>query len=90
MNRTLALILVLGLAACGGDDVTSPSQQADLVVLDLVVGDGAVAEVGDSVAVHYVGRLVDGTQFDSSYDRGEVYRFLVGAGAVIAGWDPLC
>ena len=63
MNRALVLLLILGLAACGGDDATSPSDLPDLVVLDIVVGDGPVAEVGDSLAVHYVGRLTDGAQF---------------------------
>ncbi len=87
MNRAFVLLLILGLAACGGDDSTSPSDLPDLVVLDVVVGDGPVAEVGDSVVVHYVGRFTDGTQFDSSYDRGEPFRFVVGAGAVIPGWD---
>ena len=87
MNRAFVLLLILGLAACGGDDSTSPSDLPDMVVLDVVVGDGPVAEVGDSVAVHYVGRFTDGTQFDSSYDRGVPFRFVVGAGAVIPGWD---
>ncbi len=87
MNRALVLLLVLGLVACGGDDSTTPTNLPDLVVQDLVVGDGAVAAVGNSVAVHYVGRLVDGTQFDSSYDRGEPYRYTIGAGQVIAGWE---
>jgi FKBP-type peptidyl-prolyl cis-trans isomerase len=87
LNRAFVLLLILGLAACGGDDSTSPSDLPDMVVLDVVVGDGPVAEVGDSVAVHYVGRFTDGTQFDSSYDRGVPFRFVVGAGAVIPGWD---
>jgi FKBP-type peptidyl-prolyl cis-trans isomerase len=87
VNRAFALLLVLGLAACGGDDATSPSDLAPLVVLDVVVGDGPVAAVGDVVTVHYVGRFTDGTQFDSSYDRGEPFVFTVGAGQVIPGWD---
>ena len=89
MNRAFAVLLVLGLAACGGGggDVASPSQQGNLEVLDLVVGDGAVAESGDTATVHYVGRLTNGTQFDSSYDRGQPFQFVVGAGQVIAGWD---
>ena len=87
MNRALALLLVLGLVSCGGDDSTTPTNLPDLVVQDLVVGDGPVAAVGNSVAVHYVGRLLDGTQFDSSYDRGEPFRFIIGAGAVIPGWE---
>ena len=87
MNRAFVPLLILGLAACGGDDSTSPSDLPDLVVLDVVVGDGPVAEVGDVVTVDYVGRFTDGTQFDSSYDRGQPFVFTVGAGQVIPGWD---
>ena len=87
MNRALLLLLILGLAACGGDDSTSPSDLAQLVVLDVVVGDGPVAAVGDTASVHYIGRFTNGTQFDSSYDRGVPFVFTVGAGQVIAGWD---
>ncbi|HYN02719.1 MAG TPA: FKBP-type peptidyl-prolyl cis-trans isomerase, partial [Vicinamibacteria bacterium] len=57
------------------------------VVEDLVVGTGATAVSGDTLTVHYVGTLTNGTKFDSSYDRGTPYVFQVGAGRVIAGWD---
>jgi FKBP-type peptidyl-prolyl cis-trans isomerase len=87
VNRAFALVLILGLAACGGDGATSPADLPSLVVLDVVVGSGPVAEVGDVATVHYAGRFTDGTQFDSSYDRGEPLVFTVGAGRVIAGWD---
>ena len=43
--------------------------------------------VGKTVKVHYVGTLNDGTQFDSSYDRGEPLQFLCGAGMMIKGFD---
>jgi len=47
-------------------------------------GDGPMPGVNDEVTVHYRGTLIDGTQFDSSYDRGEPATFSVGA--VIPGW----
>jgi FKBP-type peptidyl-prolyl cis-trans isomerase len=50
-------------------------------------GEGREAESGDEVSVHYTGTLRDGTQFDSSYDRGEPYTFVLGIGQVIEGWD---
>ena len=54
---------------------------------DLVIGTGAVAEAGQDIVVHYVGRLADGTQFDSSLARGDPLDFALGAGDVIKGWD---
>jgi FKBP-type peptidyl-prolyl cis-trans isomerase len=47
-------------------------------------GDGATPGPGDTVQVHYRGTLIDGTEFDSSYARGEPVSF--GVGQVIAGW----
>ena len=42
---------------------------------------------GQEVIVHYDGRLLDGTPFDSSYQRGAPFTFRLGSGAVIQGWD---
>ncbi len=54
-------------------------------------GTGAVAAPGDQIAVHYTGSLwkdgAVGEKFDSSLDRGEPFRFTLGAGMVIPGWD---
>ena len=58
-----------------------------LKIEDLQVGTGAEAKAGQSVSVHYVGTLTDGSKFDSSRDRGEPFDFLLGAGMVIKGWD---
>jgi peptidylprolyl isomerase len=60
----------------------------ELVVEDLVVGDGAKAETGSLVTVQYVGIDAEtGEEFDASWDRGEPFSFQLGGGQVIEGWD---
>lgn len=75
------------LAACGGSGGDSPTGPTQLVVEDITIGTGATAAVGDTVTVHYVGTLLNGTQFDSSYPSGRPFTFRIGAGQVIPGWD---
>ena len=49
--------------------------------------DGQQTQAGDNVSVHYEGRLIDGTVFDSSYKRDKPITFPLGQRRVIAGWD---
>lgn len=58
-----------------------------MIIDDIKVGEGTEVKVGDTVAVHYIGTLQDGTEFDNSKKRGEPFTFSVGAGQVIRGWD---
>ncbi len=60
---------------------------SDLKIEILREGTGAVATAGQTVTVHYVGTLTDGNKFDSSRDRGQGFKFPLGAGRVIKGWD---
>ncbi len=69
-------------------DFVDPTPPTDLVVTDLVVGDGPEATAGNAVSVHYVGVAHStGEEFDASYNRGAPLKFQLGAGQVIAGWD---
>ena len=63
-----------------------PSYQ--LEIEDLVVGEGEEATAGQTVEVHYVGHAWStGEQFDASWDRGDTFKFGLGRGQVIQGWD---
>jgi peptidylprolyl isomerase len=60
----------------------------DLGIDDIVVGDGAEAVNGSKVEVHYVGvAFRSGEEFDASWNRGQPFRFQLGRGNVIPGWD---
>ncbi|KAI0695998.1 hypothetical protein BC835DRAFT_913592 [Cytidiella melzeri] len=59
------------------------------VTVDIISqGDGQnFPKKGDKVSIHYVGKLLDGTQFDSSRERGSPFETKIGVGKVIKGWD---
>lgn len=58
-----------------------------LKIEDTKAGTGREVKSGDTVVIHYLGTLTDGTKFDSSYDRGEPFETQIGTGQVIKGWD---
>ncbi|MFT5831722.1 MAG: FKBP-type peptidyl-prolyl cis-trans isomerase [Candidatus Paceibacteria bacterium] len=58
-----------------------------MVIDDIKIGAGVEVKGGDTVSVHYVGRLQDGTEFDNSKKRGAPLEFKVGSGMVIQGWE---
>jgi peptidylprolyl isomerase len=60
----------------------------ELVIDDIVTGDGDEAVAGKKVTVHYVGvAFRTGEEFDASWNRGEPFQFKLGKGQVIPGWD---
>lgn len=102
LATTLAVALVAGitlpLCACElhhqktSEAETTPVAMAaanedGLKIQDVTVGTGKTAQAGQRVTVNYQGTLMNGKQFDSSYDRQEPFTFRLGAGEVIEGWD---
>jgi peptidylprolyl isomerase len=93
--------LMLGATGVQAEPTTRPSespttqpQQSErqlpsgLKIIEVREGHGdQTAKAGDTVVVHYTGRLTNGKKFDSSRDRGEPFSFKLGAGQVIRGWD---
>lgn len=78
-------LLRLTLLACLVTGKTAMA--AELQIETITDGDGAVAETGTRVSVHYEGRLEDGEVFDASRPRGQPFAFTIGAGQVIRGWE---
>ena len=62
-------------------------EQPNITIEDILVGQGTEAKTGNTVSVQYRGTLLNGIQFDSSYDRGEPFSFTIGQGQVIQGWE---
>lgn len=89
-----ATVLAQTPAAKTAATATSAVAPTKLTLIDRKVGDGALAENGSPVAVHYSGYLWDATapdnkgkKFDSSIERKIPFGFMIGAGRVIKGWD---
>ncbi len=80
--KTVTAIIVILVVVIGGYFLLN-SKQAEPKKSPM---DAQTAQNGDTVEVHYTGKLTDGTVFDSSVGRDPI-SFTLGAGAVIAGWD---
>ncbi|MDD9879471.1 MAG: FKBP-type peptidyl-prolyl cis-trans isomerase [Candidatus Marinimicrobia bacterium] len=79
------MAILLLVAGCSKDEEV---ETGELIIEDLKVGQGDPVEKYDIVTVNYTGWLKDGTKFDSSLNPGRTpFRFTVGAGQVITGWD---
>jgi peptidylprolyl isomerase len=85
-------------SSAGGNSVLCASQPAaltgvkdadvtELKLEDKMIGSGAEAVSGKMVVMNYIGRLTDGTQFDTSCGKPSPFEFNLGQGQVIAGWD---
>ncbi len=69
------------------NSITAQSTESGLRYVIEIEGSGNHPEPGENVKVHYTGTLLDGTKFDSSYDRSDPFSFSIGRGQVIPGWD---
>jgi peptidylprolyl isomerase len=69
------------------DELSQTGTVSQLRIVSTVEGSGEEAKAGDTITVHYIGVLPDGTVFDSSRERGTPFSFTLGVGQVIQGWD---
>jgi FKBP-type peptidyl-prolyl cis-trans isomerase FkpA len=92
MRRLIPVLLLCAIAACGSDSSsTAPTSSAPYSQVDLVVGTGATAAAGRTTTVTYALWLYDSSKSDgkgtSIPQSSAPYSFVLGTGAVIAGWD---
>lgn len=76
-------LLIISISECKSDT----AQKLRIGVKKRVENCTIKSRRGDLLHMHYTGTLEDGTEFDSSYPRGEPFTFTLGSGQVIRGWD---
>ncbi len=71
------------------ENISVKPTETGLYIIPLEKGKGVKAQKGKTVVVHYQGRLINGQIFDSSIDRGEPIKFVIGEGDVIPAWEEV-
>lgn len=84
---TTNILFCLGLVFFVPSAFATHGGEVEVKIDEIEVGQGLEALPFSVVDVHYTGRLEGGEVFDSSIERGEPFRFTLGAGQVIPGWD---
>ena len=82
----VAAAISLGVTG-GAEQVQAGHGKAKIDTKIIKAGNGPKTVRHSKVTVNYTGWLENGTQFDSSFDRGEPFNFTLGTGSVIPGWD---
>jgi len=72
---------------CLTNNIAVTPEISGLYYIPVLSGNGIAAAPGKRVSVHYIGKFLDGTVFDSSYSRGKPIEFDLGRGQVIPGWE---
>jgi FKBP-type peptidyl-prolyl cis-trans isomerase 2 len=84
----IMIIVAVALFAYIAYAVMQSNKNKNMENTDTTMTTGSrVAEAGDIIVINYSGKLENGTEFDSSYKRGQPLVFQVGLGQVIVGWD---
>ena len=87
MLRTNSQLITFCIFILVGFGFGKSISASELEITTISAGNGAVAELGMKVKVHYTGTLLNGTVFDSSIPRKKPFEFILGRGQVIQGWE---
>lgn len=82
-----AIVFGVFIVGCKMQNKELVTTTSGLQYQEITEGTGDMPQTGQTVVVHYTGTLTNGTKFDSSVDRNQPFRFRLGIGQVIKGWD---